>query len=303
MFAPVGYTDVRSIMATLIRGLDEENGLYFPSLEHIEVKYLSWLAWRYGEFDFIEQTVFETALIHGLFLCSPDGKAVKISVNPAALTQASAIDLYEDDESFFALKERLITGVPVSKGTQQDESTDPWAKHRTGGYRSVPMVYSRSDYIVRLTNHDEYLKRLDNSGFHVLANYPMLFGDVVENWRPFEGWSICVLDSCTKEFSIDAMRPKIHYTIFSAIWDNADEMFAHLFEPTERKPNVLGKVASETRALQLAEGLLTSESYRFFTLDRLRKDIVVDLGERAWRRVVDQLRPNFPFISKPGRKS
>lgn len=305
MFAPLGYEDLKGIISRLNQQIAESGELFFPSLDRLSVEHLGWLAWRYGELDFIEQAVIELALQGGLFVCSLDGRIMCLSANPLEQTSASAIEIFENEDNDMSLliRERIAVQVPSKKNMKYPEGHDPWAYHREASYRTVPLVFSRADYIVSLRNLRVYQARLNDAGHTRLASFPVNPLAPAEGWGNFEGWSLCISREQASEFSIENIRNVAQHKVVSAVWDNADEMYEELFGSNAGKTGVTGKINQETRALKQAQKILSDESYEFRTLKTLRSEIDVTLGERAWRRVVEALRLEFPDISKPGRKS
>lgn len=72
-----------------------------------------------------------------------------------------------------------------------------------------------------------------------------------------------------------------------------------------RKPELsakhVGGMRLEVRARKLLSEFLKENEWSG-TLTELRNKVPFDLGERPWRRVVDELRKDFPTISSPGRR-
>ena len=303
MFAPPGYRDIYGIIRDLKMQIDFETDLHFPSLEEVPVEQLAYLAWLYGELDFLEEVVFEIALEVGLFLASPDGQLMRVSMNPVRFSDASAIDLLDENNLAVGMREQLNLTVPANKDFDWEEGQDPWAAHRALSHRRWPMVFSRSDYRVGFDNHEVYIRSLTAAGYKSLVELTLDGMRRPASWEVFSGHSFCVEESSIAHFESEKVVLKIQNEIFSAVWENAEEVFEEYLQTRGKSRSVVGKVNLETKAIAVGRELLAEPDYEFRTLAQLRTDLGIPLGERAWRRVVEALRSRFPHISTPGRKS
>lgn len=301
MFAPNGYKDIACIIQKL--NLEAQQRLEFPSLDEVDVRHLSWLAWSQGELDFVEETLFETAVGLGMYACSPDGKATRISKNPRSFAAYSAVEMLRENAQI-TMVERIESDVSDRNDETYEAGFDPWKASRNDSYRRVPMCFTRAGYVVTLKNFDYYVQWLKSVGHHRLSEMPFVNAGYADAWRQLEGRSLCIESRSAAEIGTDEFWKAVQYSIYSAVWDNAEEMFADLKLRKSGAERVQGKIDLETRAFSEGEKLLLDNEYTFLTLEKLRNDIAIDgLGERAWRRVVERLRTMFPYISVPGRKS
>ncbi|PID35459.1 MAG: hypothetical protein CR958_00110 [Rhodobacterales bacterium] len=160
------------------------------------------------------------------------------------------------------------------------------------GFSSPPLVVSLEKGTIDVSFFRWALAETDN-GEPVL--YDWVKGHTALRFvEPFEGYAICT--------------PERHFREnWAGYWEGVTEVVKR-YERMKRRniegrnqSNVAHTIAAENQAYEDAVRKLRADPGRSLRQAELREIITPKVGERAWRRIVDRLRPEFPHISRPGR--
>lgn len=132
---------------------------------------------------------------------------------------------------------------------------------------------------------------VDHYLFYLEYHFPLLKNIQLDLLRSFQGASLCVREENWRKCIEEAKATP--YEVFRTDENNSGET---------RISKIEHSVAAEKRAVAHVCAVLAKEKWAG-TTSELRKSAGVQLGERAWRRVLDEVRKDFPEISAPGRKS
>jgi len=189
------------------------------------------------------------------------------------------------------------------------KSKDPWSiTFLEFPHTSINLFYNRSTYLIDLD--EARLVRSHELDEFDLKSYGYPFN--LNAIEPFEGCSICVKE---KDYNLESLQRLYEIEVFkivlSACWGDkfTEELmenhnFAVSFPNVEDVDSkaINKNIASEVRAVKFLNNYLDNNEFSGILID-LRNLLPEDLGERAFRRVVDRVRENHPDISKPGRRS
>ena len=302
MFAPVGYTPLKSVFKSLFAEyLKSEHRLGFPSRNHLEIDHLAYLAQQFGEYDYFEDVVFSAAQEKGLLAFSPKTGLLKVASNPLDFTMVSALELFDRDDLELQVDEKIDFGISNEIDDAIAKGSDPWTAARQEQFRVLPMCFTRTTYTVNLDTYREYIRRLlDTRWDPGRVVYLGLDRHVQSAWEQIEGFSLCVPDTLAKKLNWEYLKKEIQIAVFSSIWDNGEEIIEEVLMKNRK---IEFNVNNETRAFQKGLNLLRDEDFLFTTQEDLFEQIGIELGARAKGRVVAKLREKYPRISKPGRKS
>lgn len=296
MFSPVGYVPFSHFAH---KEITQKRGEYLEVAED----FVSAGAWPWqvsedgipdfpyrffevGPMDWSELDLFR-AFEAELFLSSPRGELVKFDFNSirsvSGHLEFNVLDAHRFDDFPPSLCHSQKILPSISEEMKQDFQTrpgenalNPWTLGAIRGFDRyhflISIWYERQAYKLDLNAyrffHAKGRKELE--AFDALAN--SLFD--------FQGWAFCV-----RESEVDAGLAK--FRAKSGVSDNAGE--------------VAGNVAAETEAFKILNTFLDTNEW-VGVKEELRMRLPFQLKERAWLRVVAQLREHHPHISSPGRR-